>query len=97
MDGVGYPAVGSICGVSNADVAATLNAPVLLVGKSGVGDAVDSYNLNSCFFEAKGVKVLGGVFNRLSTEGFYQLEKCREVIAPRDSFPRGTGSQALVY
>lgn len=79
IDGVGYPAVGSICGVSNAEVAATLDAPVLLVGKSGVGDAVDSFNLNSCFFEARGVRVLGGVFNRLSTQGFYSLEKCKEV------------------
>lgn len=79
VDGVGYPAVGSICGVSNADVAATLDAPVLLVGKSGVGDAVDSYNLNSSFFEMRGVRVLGGVFNRLSTGGFYSLERCREV------------------
>lgn len=47
IDGVGYPAVGSICGISNADVAKALQAPVLLVGKSGVGDAVDSFNLNA--------------------------------------------------
>jgi len=30
IDGVGYPAVGSIVGVSNATVAATLDAPVVL-------------------------------------------------------------------
>jgi hypothetical protein len=47
IDGVGYPSVGSICGVSNCDVAKALRAPVLLVGKSGVGDAVDSFNLNA--------------------------------------------------
>lgn len=46
IDGVGYPAVGSICGISNADAAKALQAYVLLVGKSGVGDAVDSFNLN---------------------------------------------------
>ncbi|CAM9243051.1 unnamed protein product [Ectocarpus sp. 13 AM-2016] len=80
VDGVGYPAVGSICGVSNGDVAAALKAPVLLVGKSGVGDAVDSYNLNACFFEARGVRVLGGVFNRISTAGYYSLERCREAV-----------------
>jgi hypothetical protein len=33
VDGVGYPAVGSICNVSNADIARALGAPVLLVGK----------------------------------------------------------------
>lgn len=65
--------------MSNAHVAQVLGAPVFLVGKSGVGDAVDSYNLNACFFEARGVRVLGGVFNRISTEGFYSLERCREV------------------
>ena len=47
VSGVGYPAVGSICGISNADAAKALHASVLLVGKSGVGDAVDSFNLNS--------------------------------------------------
>lgn len=47
VDGVGYPSVGSICGVSNAHVAQVLEIPVLLVGKKGVGDAVDSFNLNA--------------------------------------------------
>ena len=58
------PAVGSICGTSNAAVARALGAPVLLVGRKGVGDAVDSYNLNSTFFRTNGCRVLGAVFNR---------------------------------
>ena len=62
--GVGYPAVGSICGISNAAVALRLEAPVIIIGKKGVGDAVDSYNLNATFFEARNVHVLGGIFNR---------------------------------
>ncbi|KAG7399206.1 hypothetical protein PHYBOEH_009372 [Phytophthora boehmeriae] len=78
IDGVGYPAVGSICGVSNAHVAKAVQAPVVLVGKKGVGDAVDSFNLNATFFESHGVKVLGGIFNRLPSDGFYSLEHCRE-------------------
>ncbi|GMF30250.1 unnamed protein product [Phytophthora fragariaefolia] len=80
VDGVGYPAVGSICGVSNAHVAKALDAPVLLVGKKGVGDAVDSFNLNATFFESHGVKVLGAVFNRLPEDGFYSLEHCKENV-----------------
>ena len=54
VDGVGYPSVGSICDLSNAHVAQALSAPVLLVGKSGVGDAVDSFNINTRFFESYG-------------------------------------------
>ena len=81
VDGVGYPSVGSICNLSNADVAKKLNAPVLLVGKSGVGDAVDSYNLNSAYFELKGVRVLGGVFNKLPLDGYYSLDNCKDAVS----------------
>jgi len=80
VDGVGYPAVGSICGISNASVAKYLNSPVLLVGKSGVGDAVDSFNLNSTFFAYHSVPVLGGVFNKFQRDGYYSLERCSRAI-----------------
>lgn len=81
IDGVGYPSVGSICSLSNADIARAIGCPVLLIGKSGVGDAVDSYNLNARFFESYGVTVLGGIFNKLSLEGFYKLEACKKAVS----------------
>uniref|UniRef100_A0A7S4JPS6 DRTGG domain-containing protein n=1 Tax=Odontella aurita TaxID=265563 RepID=A0A7S4JPS6_9STRA len=107
IDGVGYPAVGSICGTDNAAVAAACGiplwveghhaadngkgtkkstmkrhpAPVLLVGKSGVGDAVDSFNLCSSWFESQGVPVLGAVFNRLPLDGFYSVQNCKRAVA----------------
>mmetsp|Transcript_31409 Transcript_31409/g.58490 ORF Transcript_31409/g.58490 Transcript_31409/m.58490 type:complete len:464 (-) Transcript_31409:417-1808(-) len=80
IDGVGYPAVGSICGISNADSAKVLNASVVLIGKSGVGDAVDSFNLNARFFEFVGVRVLGGIFNKIALEGFYNVDACRTAV-----------------
>ena len=80
VDGVGYPAVGSICGLSNAHVAAALRAPVLLIGKSGVGDAVDSHNLNSTFFEYHGAHVLGAIFNKVATEGYYSLASVKQSV-----------------
>lgn len=60
IDGVGYPAVGSICGSCNATVAkasgykkkknsqSRIPVPVLLVGKSGVGDGKKIYDI--CYF-----------------------------------------------
>ncbi len=80
VDGVGYPAVGSICGISNAQMAKALQAPVWLVGKSGVGDAVDSYNLNAAYFKYHGCTVLGGIFNKLPLDGFYSLDACKEAV-----------------
>ena len=54
------------------------DAPVLLVGKKGVGDAVDSFNLNATFFEARGAAVRGaepGVRGR--AESFREDVPCR--------------------
>ena len=61
VDGVGFPAVGSVCGTSNAAVAARLRAPVVVVAKSGVGGAVDAVDLAATYFEHAGVPVLGCV------------------------------------
>jgi len=82
VDGVGYPAVGSICGISNADITAKLGVPVLVVGPRGVGNAVDSFNLNACFFESVGTRVLGAVYNRLSLDkkDYYSMDKTREAV-----------------
>ena len=80
IDGVGYPSVGSVVGCSSADVAVACRAPVLIVGKQGVGDAVDSFNLCARFFEAQRVPVLGVVFNKLPPKGFYGLEQCERYV-----------------
>ena len=106
IDGVGFPAVGSICGTSNASVARACGYPLLLrddstttddddgtssasrkpmgvclVGGSGVGAAVDAFNLNATYFEQAGVPVLGAIFNKLSETGFYSLENCRTQVS----------------
>eukprot|EP00299_Pterocystis_sp_00344_P015843 c7932_g1_i2.p1 GENE.c7932_g1_i2~~c7932_g1_i2.p1 ORF type:complete len:275 (+),score=39.39 c7932_g1_i2:53-877(+) len=80
IDGVGYPSVGSICGISNAVVAKSTKSSVLLVGKSGVGDAIDSYNLCATYFLAHQVPVIGAVFNKFQSTGFYSLSNCKPSI-----------------
>jgi len=76
VDGVGFPAVGSIVGVDNADVAKAVRAPVVLVCKCGVGAAIDSFSLNSAYFASKGVPVLGAIFNLGDRDGFNAWNKC---------------------
>lgn len=95
IDGVGYPAVGSITGTDNVSVAKVCGrsfnsygskafvrspVPVLIVGKSGVGDAVDSFNINATYFAHRDVPVIGAIFNKLSLDGFYSLSNCKEAI-----------------
>jgi len=65
VDGVGYPAVGSVCGVSNATVARLLNAPVLLVSRPGIGNAIDATLYMHTFFLYHRAAVLGVLFNKL--------------------------------
>jgi hypothetical protein len=94
IDGVGFPSVGSICGTSNAAVAKACGylldrnngirrrpMGVLLVGGSGVGAAVDAFNLNAAFFEQSHVPVMGGIFNKLPESGYYSLDNCKEQIS----------------
>lgn len=100
IDGVGYPAVGSITNTDNAKVAHASGYPTiddgeeeegpwrrrrpaaaLIVGKSGVGDAVDSYNLNATYFRSQHVPVLGAVFNRLPLDGYYSLDNCKRAVS----------------
>ena len=64
VDGVGYPSVGSIVGLDNATVARAIGAAVVLVAKAGVGDAIDSFNLDATWFLAHGVPVVGAIYNR---------------------------------
>jgi len=80
IDGVGYPSVGSIVGCSSADLALACAAPVLLVGKPGVGDAIDSFNLCARYFEAQRIPVLGAIFNKAPLKGFYGRDSCDRYI-----------------
>merc|ERR1712232_1520634 len=97
VDGVGFPAVGSIVGVDNADVARAARAPVLLVCKSGVGAAIDYFSLNSSYFVAKGVPVLGAVFNFGALEGFDRWQSCAEYIDKWFSLPAGRRERFHYY
>lgn len=92
IDGVGYPTVGSIVGCSSVDIALACRARVLLVGKPGVGDAVDSFNLCAAVFEQRGLPVLGVVFNKLSPAGAYSLERCGEYVRKYFASKRPTQS-----
>ena len=54
--------------------------PVLLVSPSGVGNAIDSHNLNTTYFASKHVEVIGSIFNKLDNEGYYSLDNCKTSV-----------------
>jgi len=66
-------AVVSGVGLSNARVAALLEAPVVIVSEGGVGRPIDEIVLNHALFEREGVRVVGAVVNKVDVESHPQL------------------------
>jgi hypothetical protein len=68
IEGAGHPGVGSVVGLSNAQVARMLNASVLMVTGGGVGNVVDSVHLDRALFEREGVDIRAVLVNKLIPE-----------------------------
>jgi hypothetical protein len=75
VEGTGHAGVGAVIGLSNADVAALLGAPVLIVSEAGVGRPIDEIVLNHALFRARGVDVAGAVVNKVDLEEHPSLEE----------------------
>jgi BioD-like phosphotransacetylase family protein len=77
VEGTGHAGVGAVIGLSNARVAAMLDAPVIIVSEGGVGRPIDEIVLNQALFERHGVRVLGAVVNKVNVDASPEL---REVL-----------------
>ena len=73
VEGTGHTGVGSIVDLNNAQVAALLKSPVILVASGGLGSSFDELTLNHPQCEKYGVAVAGVILNRV-------LENKREMI-----------------
>ncbi|KIH77967.1 hypothetical protein SAMN05660860_02373 [Geoalkalibacter ferrihydriticus] len=68
IEGSGHPGVGSVLGLSNARIARLLDAPVLMVTGGGIGNVVDSVNLNLALFEKEGADMRAILVNKIISE-----------------------------
>ena len=73
VEGTGHAGVGAVIGLSNARVAALLDAPVIIVSEGGVGRPIDEIVLNQALFERHGVRVLGAVVNKVNVDASPEL------------------------
>jgi uncharacterized protein len=65
IEGAGHGGVGSVIGLSNACVARTLNAPVIIVADSGIGSTIDSVYLNLALYEKEEADVRMILVNKI--------------------------------
>ena len=68
VEGTGHAGVGSVIGLSNADVARLVGASAVIVSEAGVGRPIDEIVLNRALFARHGVEVLGAVINKVDTD-----------------------------
>ena len=68
IEGTGHAGVGAVVGLSNADVAARLRAPVVIVSEGGVGRPIDEIVLNQALFARRGVPLVGAIINKVDVE-----------------------------
>ncbi|HEY3308375.1 MAG TPA: AAA family ATPase [Desulfuromonadaceae bacterium] len=68
IEGAGHGGVGSVVGVNNAKVAKMLGAPVLMVTGGGIGNVIDSIELNLALYEREKADVRIIMANKLMPE-----------------------------
>jgi len=68
IEGAGHGGVGSVVGANNAQVAAMLEAPVLLVTGGGIGNVIDAVELNLSLYERDQAQVRVIMPNKLVPE-----------------------------
>jgi BioD-like phosphotransacetylase family protein len=68
IEGTGHAGVGSVIGLSNAEVARMLGAPAVIVSEAGVGRPIDEIVLNRALFARHGVEVVGAVVNKVDAD-----------------------------
>jgi len=64
-EGTGHPGVGSILGLSNANVASLIGADIIFLSGGGIGKALDMLEVDLSYFLFKRVRVRGIIFNKL--------------------------------
>lgn len=67
VEGTGHAGVGSVVGLSNAQVARMLKAPAAILAEAGVGRPIDEIVLNRALFARHGVEVVGAIINKVDT------------------------------
>lgn len=74
FEGTGHPGVGSIVGLSNAEIARILGAGVILVLKGGIGNTYDRMAMCKSMFDVAGVPLLGVIVNKVIPEKLDKIE-----------------------
>ena len=86
-EGTGHPGVGSVCDLSNADVAELIDAKVILVVEGGIGNTIDKINLSLSLFRSKDIPILGIIVNKVRPEKLNKVKKYIKMYLDKHNLP----------
>ncbi len=86
-EGTGHPGVGSVCDLSNADVAELINSKVILVVEGGIGNTIDKINLSLSLFRSKDIPILGVIVNKVRPEKLDKVYKYVKKYLDKQNLP----------
>ncbi len=87
IEGTGHCGVGSMVELNNAQVAAMLKVPVVLVASGGLGSSFDELMLNHTLCQKEGAKVAGIILNRVLAEKREMIEEYMKKALVRWKIP----------
>lgn len=76
-EGTGHPGVGSVVGLSNAEVARMLGASVVMIVEGGIGKTIDRLAMSVCVFQRQRVPIVGVIINKVLPD---KIEKVRHYV-----------------
>lgn len=76
-EGTGHSGVGSVVGLSNAEVAKMLNASVVMIVEGGIGRTIDRLAMSACVFQRQRVPIVGVIINKVQPD---KMEKVRHYV-----------------
>jgi BioD-like phosphotransacetylase family protein len=74
VEAMGHVAMGSVMGMSAADIARSIGARALLVSGGGIGKAIDEISLCSTFIKSRGADLMGVVINKVWPEKYDRVK-----------------------
>jgi len=86
-EGTGHPGVGSVCDMSNAQVAQLLGAPVVMIVEGGIGSTIDKLNMNLAMFREKRVPVRGVIVNKTRPDKQEKVRKYLDIYLRKLGIP----------
>ncbi len=87
FEGTGHPGVGSVAGLSNAQVAKMLDASVVMILEGGIGSTIDMFHMCSAVFREQDIPIIGLIINKIRPDKIDKIARYLKTHMGRLNIP----------